>query len=251
VASIGKLPENISLLHALDSIGENIIVADLEYNIAWMNSHATALFSNIVPLFNIGEVKDLLGMNMGRFHQYPAYQERIMSELTEVHRARINIRIFLVADIVVTPIKNDTNNIEGYIVMLLDVTTKVEEDKKKDNLIKGLSVPIIHIWDKTITLPLVGEFTRQRGKDMISSVLKECSSNNIEYVLINLKGLIEFDEGVQSSIKELNDCLQLMGTECLLVEITPKLAMIFGEINKSIRTFSTSHVAIKYIINNS
>lgn len=249
MTSIGELPENISLLHAIDSIGENIIVADIDYNIAWMNSRA--LFSKVIPLFNISDVKDLLGMNMGRFHRNPAYQERIMDELTEVHRAHINIRDSLVADIVITPIKNEIGKIEGYIVMLLDVTTKAEDEKKRDKLIKGLSVPIMHIWDKTIALPLIGDFTQERGEDLISSVLNECASTNIEYALINLRGLNKFNSGVQSSINALNDCLQLMGTECILVGITPKLAMTFGETNKHMRIFSSSHEALKYIIKNS
>ncbi|MGJ9381879.1 RsbR, positive regulator of sigma-B [Salipaludibacillus sp. CF4.18] len=248
MASIGKLPENISLLHALDSIGENIIVADVNYNIAWMNSHATELFSKVITLFDIPDLQDLLGLNMGRFHRDPNYQKKIMDELTEVHRARINIRNRLVADIVITPIKTEAEKIEGYIVMLLDVTTKAEEEKKKDNLIKGLSVPIMYIWEKTIALPLIGDFTQERGESMISSVLKESSSNDIDYVLVSLGGLNKFDDGVQSSIKTLNDCLQLMGIECILVGITPKIAMTFGENNKQMRTISTSHEALKYII---
>lgn len=37
---VGILPERLSLLNALTSIGETIIIADLEYNVAWMNSYA-------------------------------------------------------------------------------------------------------------------------------------------------------------------------------------------------------------------
>ena len=248
MAFIGKLPGNISLLDALDSIGENIIVADLNYNIAWMNSNAVELFSHIGPLFKISEVKELLGMNMSQFHHNPNYQQKIMDELIKVHRARINIRDSFVADIVITPIKCDSGNIQGYIVMLLDVTTKAEEEKKKENLLKELSVPILHIWEKTIALPLLGEFNENRGDDMISCVLKECTSYDIEYVLIDFSGVHNFDDGIDQKVQELRDCLQLIGTECILVGITPKLAMAFGEVNKNMHTFSTSHAGLRYII---
>ena len=46
------------------------------------------------------------------------------------HRARINIKNKFIADIVITPIKSiqDQNQkIEGYMVMLMDVTSQADE----------------------------------------------------------------------------------------------------------------------------
>ncbi|SFC94760.1 hypothetical protein SAMN05443252_10987 [Bacillus sp. OV322] len=48
--------------------------------------------------------------------------------------------------------------------MLMDVTTKADEEKKKEQLIRDLSVPILTIWEKTIVLPLVGDLDLDRER---------------------------------------------------------------------------------------
>ncbi len=248
MASLGTLPDNISLLHALDSIGENVLIADTDYTITWMNSNASRLFSHIAPLYNITDVNEMIGMNMNAFHKNPARQEGIMETLTHEHRARINIRELFIADIVITPIKETGGRIEGYIVMLQDVTTKAEEEKRKEAMIEAMSVPMMSIWDKTISLPLVGEFTEERGSRMTASVLRECTENNLEYVLIAMNGIREFDETIRWNIQQLVDCLKLVGTECVLVGIKPSLAMTMRDFDPEIRTFSSAYQGLQYIM---
>ena len=51
--AIGKIPENIILLNALDVIGETIIIADSSYTIRWMNNEACRLMGEIAPLYGM------------------------------------------------------------------------------------------------------------------------------------------------------------------------------------------------------
>ncbi|WP_257967929.1 hypothetical protein [Peribacillus deserti] len=142
-----------------------------------MNSRAKQLFSIIAPLFGLSDANEIIGLNMNHFHKRPQHQNKIMETMSEGHRARITIKDQFVGDIVITPIKNEESVIEGYVVMLMDVTTKAEEERKKEHLIHALSIPMIRIWKKTIALPLIGEFDLDRGDRLISSVLQECASD--------------------------------------------------------------------------
>lgn len=245
---IGEVPENISLLDALDSIGENIIIADNNYNIAWMNSCATQLFTVVAPLFGFAEVEQMIGVNMGRFHKNPQYQKKIMDGLSENHRARINILDRFVTDIVITSIKNKTQEIDGYVVMLMDVTTKAEEEKRKDNLISTLSVPILKIWKKTIAVPLIGEFDIDRANKLLTSIVTESAANQIEFALIDVSGISTYDDVIGNHIQSLNDTLKLIGTNCIIVGITPELAMSIRSLKTDIPTFSSAHAGLQYII---
>lgn len=245
---IGIWPENIKALNAINSIGENIILADKNYNIVWLNEAAAKLLSHVVLLFGYSSVKELIGTNMDSFHQNPKYQRDVMEKLTETHRARINIRNQFVADIVVTPIKSLSGIIDGYVVMLMDVTTKAEEDERREKLINALSVPMINIWENTLALPLIGEFDKSRADRLIVSVLEQCAQNNIKNVLIDLSGLYEFERETKFELQKLNDCLNLIGTQCILVGITPELAMAAGDLNKNILTFQTAYAGLQYII---
>jgi rsbT co-antagonist protein RsbR len=244
-----SIPINITSTDALNSIGENIIIADKDYNVTWMNTTAFKSMTAIAPLFGLESAEEMIGMNMDRFHMTPQYQRSIMSGIQEGHRARINIRNKLAADIVITPIKssNHSHQVEGYMVMLMDVTSKAEEEKNREMMIQELSVPILHIWDKTIALPLKGELDHERGEKVISTVLEECVSEGVEYVMISLSGINRFDDSIRQNLQNLYDCLKLIGVECLIVGITPELAIRIGEF-KGMVTFSHSNVGLKYIM---
>ncbi|MGK7378924.1 STAS domain-containing protein [Planococcus sp. 1R117A] len=248
MAAIGTIPDNISMLNALDHIGETILIADNTYTIRWMNSEACRLLTDIAPLYGIKDCKEFLGMNMDAFHAYPARQRDMMSNLTETHRARINIRNEFVTDIVITPIKDNGEMISGYIVMLMDVTTQAEEQKRSEKLIKELSIPILHIWEKTIALPLIGEFDRYRSDELIAVVLMECADKNIEHVLVDLSGITEFETQIRYQIQMMTDSLKLIGTNCILVGISPKLAMSIVSLESTTRTFSSAYAGLKHII---
>ncbi|MBT2570605.1 STAS domain-containing protein [Planococcus sp. ISL-110] len=247
--AIGKIPENIFLLNALDVIGETIIIADSSHTIRWMNSEACRLMSEIAPLYGMPDCEAMIGMNMDDFHERPQHQKQVMQKLTGVHRTRITIRDQVMTDIVVTPIMDSKNNEpEGYIVMLMDVTMQAEEQKRSAQLIKELSIPILNIWDKTIALPLIGDFDRNRTDQLIATVLMECSEKKIEYVLIDLSGIKEFEDQVRYQIQMMTDTLNLIGATCILVGISPKLAMSIVQLDNKTPIFSTAHEGLKYIM---
>lgn len=248
MTAIGTIPNNISLLGALDHIGETIMIADNSYTIRWMNTEACRLLSEVAPLYGIADCEEIIGMSMDRFHKFPERQKRTMSELTGVHRARINILNKFVTDIVVTPIKNEEDSIDGYIVMLMDVTTQAEEQQRAEKLIKELSIPILHIWDKTIALPLIGEFDKTRSDQLIATVLTECAEKRIEYVLVDLSGITEFENQIRYQIQMMADSLSLIGTSCILVGISPKLAMSIVQLESNIPTFSSAYSGLHYIM---
>ena len=173
-----------------------------------------------------------------------------MKELEGKHRARITIQDLFVADIVITPILTDSKDIQGYIVMLMDVTTKAEEDRKKEQLIHELSIPTIKIWNRTIALPLKGKFDKERADKVLIHVLEECVADNIHYVLIDLSGLYDFEHETKQELQKLVDCLRLIGTECILVGIKPGLAKAMSEDfdRTDMLTFHTAYAGLQYII---
>jgi rsbT co-antagonist protein RsbR len=246
----GKIPENISPLYALDSIGETIIIADQDYNLVWMNSQAVQLLSAIAPLFGMTGSHEMIGLNMSHFHRKPEQQKKFMDKLSGSHRARITIRDQFVADIVITPIKKDGQPLEGYVVMLMDVTTKAEEEEEKEKLIKALSTPILTVWSNTIALPLIGKFDIDRFDLLISTVLEKCTSNQIEFVLLDLSGLDKLENGLKQQIQKLMDCISLIGAQCILVGINPALAISMTDLDRNTLICSTTYEGLQYIIKN-
>lgn len=244
------LPINITGTDALNSIGENIIIADIDYKIIWLNTYARKSLNSIAPWYDLSNSDDFIGMNMDFFHKEPSHQRQVMSEIKNGHRARINIKNNFIADIVITPIKsirNQNQEIEGYMVMLMDVTSEADEARRLEDKVSELSTPILHIWDNTIALTLVGEFDVVRGETLIPIVLEECISKGIEFVMVSLSGIRNFDDSVRQILQKLHDCLRLLGVQCIIVGIKPELAVRIGTLG-NIATFVDAHQGLKHIM---
>ncbi|MDM5201078.1 STAS domain-containing protein [Fictibacillus enclensis] len=239
---------NISNADLLNSIGEVIIISDTEYRIVWLNKKAEEVMKSIYSLYGLNSTDDIIGKSMDFFHKNPKYQRLIMDkDLNDGHKARINIKGKIIADIIITPIQNN-KELVGYTVMLMDMTTKDEEERRKDRLIQELSVPILHIWDKTIALPLYGDMNVLRGEHIITTVLQECVDKRIRYVMLSLAGVTSFDETVHYNLNRLTETLRLIGVQSIMVGINPDLALAIQErIDAPI--FKDAHSGLKYIIN--
>lgn len=247
MGAIGKIPERISLLEALDSIGETIIIADTDYSIRWMNTEACRLLEEIAPLYGLAGCADMIGKNMDFFHGNAYNQREMMKNLTKPHRNRITIKGEVVTDIVITPIQSQEQQVDGYIVMLLDVTTQAEEEQKKEELIKELSTPIVQVWHKTIALPLIGEFDQERFDDLIAKVLTECVEKRHEFVLVDLSGMREAGN-IQHYLQKLIDSLRLIGSSCFMTGISAQIAISITEAEINVQTFGTVRAGLEHIM---
>jgi rsbT co-antagonist protein RsbR len=247
MTAIGKLPGTIEYKWILESIGENIIIADKGYNVLWMNAKAKQLFEQVAYLFGVEDVRNMVGMNMTAFHRNPQYQLDIMKNLTSTHRATINIKDEYIADIVITPIRNAKEEVEGYIVMLMDVTEKTRKETEQEQLIKELSVPILQVWNHVLALPIIGVLNEDRYNTLLERVLDECIKTRAQYILIDLSGLKKMDDVSGFQINKMCQALGLLGVTCYIVGISPHLALSLTDFDYSWTTFSSTEEGLKHV----
>ncbi|PKR77671.1 RsbR, positive regulator of sigma-B [Halalkalibacillus sediminis] len=245
--SLGTLPSFVKEEKLLNAIGENIIFADENYDIVWLNSSAVNLLKKVISLFDVDSVEDIIGISMDHFHKEPAYQRELMDPLTTSHKARINIKDTYITDIVINPIK-DNDEVKGYVVMLMDVTTKAQEEERKENLIKELSVPVMDIWEKTVAVPLVGTFSNKRIDFVILKLLNVCKEKDTDYLLLDVSGVTELIEKTGSQLEKMITALNTMGTEVIIVGISPKLAIHLKNYSFNAKFISSTKEATKYIM---
>jgi rsbT co-antagonist protein RsbR len=248
--SIGILPSRISAVNILNTLGETIIYADKEYNVIWINAYGTELLSHVAPLFGIKSVEELIGKNMSYFHREPNHQRNIMDNLNRTHhKTRINIKDTYIADITISPIKED-NEIVGFLVLLSDVTNKAKEEQEKQEIIKQLVVPILHIWYNIIATPLKGYMNKDRYDNLLLKLLSECSQTKADYLIIDLSGVDKLSDQFMIQVNNLVKAIRLLGTECLIASISPKSLNENVEVVTDFKgkTFLDVKAAVKYII---
>ncbi|MDQ0219288.1 PAS domain-containing protein [Peribacillus cavernae] len=246
--SLGSFPSNMTSSQVLESIGENIILADEDYNVVWVNPKAIKLLTVVGPLFGIENVEDMIGMNMDRFHRNPSHQRRIMKDLSSPLRSRIDTKGQFVTDIVITPILDTEKEVSGYVVMLMDVTTKAQEEDRMLRLVNELSVPIIRIWENAVVIPVLGKLDPDHFELIVSKLLTYSVEHEIKYAFISFAGVEKAGAGTSDSLIKLNEMLRLIGTQCIVVGISATLALSLNAASYPFPTFAKLQQGIKYVL---
>ncbi|PCI32054.1 MAG: diguanylate cyclase [Alphaproteobacteria bacterium] len=124
--------ENLRIKTALDSAKTNVMVADVDYNIVYMNETMIdmmkvneATLKTVLPRMDVSK---LIGTNIDVFHKNPAHQRGILNNLTstiETHLELAGIEF----DLVVSPILDANGERNGTVVEWEDVTAKLAKER--------------------------------------------------------------------------------------------------------------------------
>ncbi|HEY8337705.1 MAG TPA: PAS domain-containing methyl-accepting chemotaxis protein [Tardiphaga sp.] len=115
---------------ATDMLTANVMVADADHNIIYMNEAVVGLLSEAeadirkdLPRFGVA---NLIGSNIDVFHKNPAHQRQMLDSLKATYRATITVggRIF---DLVATPVREKDGKRSGTVVEWADATLRLQD----------------------------------------------------------------------------------------------------------------------------
>ncbi|PDT88583.1 histidine kinase [Bradyrhizobium sp. Y36] len=116
-------------LMAAKVVSANLMVADNDLNIVYMNNAVTELLraaeadlKKELPHFN---VNTLVGTNIDVFHKNPKHQRQMLASLNAVHRATIQIGEHKF-DLVATPVKGEDGSRAGVVVEWSDASIRLQ-----------------------------------------------------------------------------------------------------------------------------
>lgn len=122
---------------ALKVADTNIMIADKDSNIVYMNESVEQMFADNqaelgreLPRFNM---QALIGSNMDIFHKNPAHQRGMVDGLREIFKGQIAIGP-LTFGLLATPIFDKNNNRSGTVVEWSDLTEKLAIRKEQARL---------------------------------------------------------------------------------------------------------------------
>lgn len=132
--------EMLRIKVALDNVTSNVMVADNDGYIIYMNSAVTKMLKfaqdEIRKEFKDFDADSLVGENFDRFHKNPAHQRNMLQNLTGVHKAKVEIgeRTF---NLTASPVINDEGLRLGTTVEWLDITEQLDAERQVEKLIEG------------------------------------------------------------------------------------------------------------------
>ncbi|HNC57561.1 MAG TPA: MCP four helix bundle domain-containing protein, partial [Leptospiraceae bacterium] len=132
--------ENLQIRVALDHVTTNVMMADKNRNIVYMNKSIYNMFHNaemdIRKQFPGFDAKNLIGKSIDSFHRNPMHQQQILGTIATTHNASIQIagRSFSLS---ANPVINDKGERLGSVVEWQDITSQLAIQKEIDDIITG------------------------------------------------------------------------------------------------------------------
>ncbi len=131
--------ENLRIKIALDNCATNVMIADPDRNIIYMNKSigdmlttAEADIRKVLPNFNVSK---LMGSNIDQFHKNPEHQKTMLGSFTSNHKAQIVVgaRTFALS---ANPVMSDKGERLGSVVEWVDRTAEVAIEKEVGNIVE-------------------------------------------------------------------------------------------------------------------
>ncbi|MBM7097715.1 STAS domain-containing protein [Bacillus sp. H-16] len=110
----------------------------------------------------------------------------------------------------------------------------------QQELISKLSSPVITLNEEVALLPIVGDIDSARSKIIMEKTLERCSTQGVNYLLMDLSGVVTIDQNVAEELMNLIDALQLIGVSTTLSGMRPEMAQATVKLG-----LSFGHVSIK------
>ncbi|MFA7260359.1 MAG: methyl-accepting chemotaxis protein [Aeromonas bestiarum] len=120
--------ENLRVRKALDGASTNVMIADTNLDIVYMNEAVLAMLGQAesdirkdLPNF---DTRHLMGKNIDTFHKDPSHQRSMLAKLDKTYRAQISVggRIF---SLIANPVFNDSGERLGSVVEWADRTKEI------------------------------------------------------------------------------------------------------------------------------
>jgi methyl-accepting chemotaxis protein len=223
---IKDVNEMVRIKVALDNVTTNVMMADSDLNVTYMNRAIVKMFSNsesqIKNQLNRFELKKLIGANIDDFHKDPSHQRNLLGSLATTFRSSITIggRYF---DLIANPIISDKGERLGSVVEWADVTNELAVQKEIETIIDGA---------------VEGDFDKRVSLDGKEKFFLKISEGINQLLDISSKGL-----------KDVVNALGKISNGDLSSKITEEYKGIFGElkeyVNNTVQKLETTISEVK------
>lgn len=116
---------------------------------------------------------------------------------------------------------------------------KLDVIARQEQVIRALSTPIIEVWDKVLTLPMLGVVDSTRASEIMESVLKRVAEKRSKFVILDLTAVDALDTETADSLLKMIQALRLVGAEGVIVGIQASVAQTIVTLGVSLDAIAT------------
>ena len=130
------------------------------------------------------------------------------------------------------PIRGSSGEIVGLCGIARDITEQKELERKLSdsfdklmNSYEELAIPVIQVHDGVLTIPIMGVLDGMRINRLTEAMLHRIADTKSKVVILDLTAVRSIDSDVAHRLLETVAAARLLGAECILTGIGPKVAV--------------------------
>jgi rsbT co-antagonist protein RsbR len=123
--------------------------------------------------------------------------------------------------------------VENYIRSREEIIRQQRED------MVGLSTPVIKVWDKILTLPIIGTLDSRRAQLMMESLLHKIVETGSIIAILDITGVKTMDTLVANHLIKTVTAARLMGARCILTGVSPGIAQTMVQLGIDLSQITT------------
>ena len=102
-----------------------------------------------------------------------------------------------------------------------------------------LSTPVIKVWDKILTLPIIGTLDSRRAQMMMESLLQKIVQSGSTIAILDITGVKTMDTLVANHLIKTVTAARLMGARCILTGVSPAIAQTMVQLGIDLTQITT------------
>ncbi|WP_231511163.1 STAS domain-containing protein [Chondromyces apiculatus] len=160
-------------------------------------------------------------------------------------------------DFVYQPMCSPAGNVEGILVLVVEVTEKMLERRKVEQLnaertalqqelirtqqaaLRELATPLVPLADGVIAMPLVGAIDTERAAQIMETLLDGVTAQSARVALLDVTGVRTVDTQVAGALIRTARAAQLLGAEVVLTGLSPVVSRTLVSLGVDFSTITT------------
>lgn len=125
-----------------------------------------------------------------------------------------------------------------------DAVIRRQQDEMMD-----LSTPVVQVWNGVVTLPLIGTLDSERAQMVMENILDAIVEREAKIAIIDITGVPAVDTLVAQHLIKTAAAIRLMGAECVISGISPRIAQTIVHLGvdmPQVTTRGTLEAALAY-----
>lgn len=123
--------------------------------------------------------------------------------------------------------------VENYIRSREEIIRQQREDMME------LSTPVIKVWDKILTLPIIGTLDSRRAQLMMEALLQKIVETSSVIAILDITGVKTMDTLVANHLIKTVTAARLMGARCILTGVSPGIAQTMVQLGIDLTQVTT------------